>query len=103
LPTVDECVRSLVFRGRNAGGTWDPVHRRANYRLSPDKDSPLWKVHSPVIYWWTASEVDPARAWYISNNGYVHPLRKQLAPGDLAFRCVREPSSLEKETHRRPD
>jgi hypothetical protein len=43
LPTVDEAVRSMVFRGRNAGGTWDPVLHQARYRMSPDKDSPLWE------------------------------------------------------------
>jgi hypothetical protein len=56
LPTVDEAVRSLNFRGGNAGGTWDPVLQRANYKTTPDKDSPLWKVHSPIIYWWAATK-----------------------------------------------
>ncbi len=91
LPTVDEAVRSLVFRGGNAGGNWDPVLRRARYRTTPDKDSPLWKVHSQVIYWWTGTEVDRDQAYYITNNGHVHSFPKRVAPGDLAFRCVCEP------------
>jgi hypothetical protein len=90
LPTVDEAVRSLVFRGRNAGGTWDPVLRRAQYRVTPDKDSPLWKVHSQVIYWWTATEIDQDHAYYITSNGYVLAVPKGIAPGYLAFRCVCE-------------
>lgn len=91
LPTVDEAVRSLVFRGKNAGGVWDPVSHRAHYRTMPDKDSPLWKVHSKVIYWWTSTEEDAARADYISNNGYVQLVPKKIRPGYLAYRCVTEP------------
>ena len=94
LPTRDEAVRSLVFRGRNAGGAWDPVHHRARYQVTPDKDSPLWKVHSQVIYWWTSTEADAMRAYYISNNGYVPLVPKRLRAGYLAFRCVTEPGRL---------
>ena len=92
LPTVDEVVRSLVFRGVNAGGSWDPVLHRAQYRTTPDKDSPLWKVHSQVIYWWTGTEFNLDQAYYITNNGYVQLVPKRIAPGYLAFRCVCEPS-----------
>jgi hypothetical protein len=91
LPTVDEAVRSLVFRGKNAGGTWDEVRRHAQYQTMPDKDSPLWKVHSQVIYWWTSTEVDPVRADYITNNGYVLVTPKRIRPGYLAYRCVTTP------------
>jgi hypothetical protein len=91
LPSVDEAVRSLVYRGRNAGGTWDPVHQIAHYRVTPDKDSPLWKVHSQVIYWWTDTQVDRAEAYYITNNGAIHPHAKGSAGDYTAFRCVCEP------------
>ena len=91
LPTVDEAVRSLVFRGKNAGGVWDPVSHRARYRTQPDKDSPLWKVHSRVIYWWTSTEDDSDKAYYISNNGHVQLVPKKIRPGYLAYRCVSEP------------
>lgn len=91
LPTVDEAVRSLVFRGRNAGGVWDATLHRATYRITPDKDSPLWKVHSPVIYWWTSTS-DGNRADYITNNGYVQEVPQRLRAGSLAFRCVCEPA-----------
>jgi hypothetical protein len=94
LPTVDEAVRSLVFRGSNVGGVWNPQRHEAHYRTTPDKDSPLWKVHSQVIYWWTSTEVDGSRADYISNNGYVIQVSKEIAAGYLAFRCVCEPGKL---------
>lgn len=90
LPSVDEAVRSLVYRGHNAGGTWDSVHQSAHFRVPPDKDFPLWKVHSQVIYWWTATEVDHQTADYITNNGAVHSHDKRSAGDYTAFRCVCE-------------
>jgi hypothetical protein len=96
LPTVDEAVRSMVFRGRNAGGTWDPVLHQARYRMSPDKDSPLWKVHSQVIYWWTDTEADRGKAYRIAYNGTVFPLAYRGWGDYWTYRCVREPSDLER-------
>lgn len=94
LPTVDESVRSLVFRGKNAGGSWDQVLHRAEFQHAPDKDSPLWKVHSKVIYWWTSTEIDQEHAYYVTSNGYVLAAPKRIRPGYLAYRCVAEPSKL---------
>ena len=94
LPTVDEAVRSMVYRGRNAGGAWDPGLRQAQYRVMPDKDSPLWKVHSQVIYWWTDTEVGPDKAYRIAYNGYVFAFAKQGWGSYWAYRCVCEPSKL---------
>ncbi|HXY13587.1 MAG TPA: hypothetical protein VEI26_03700 [Terriglobales bacterium] len=91
LPTVDEAVRSMVFRGRNAGGTWDPVLHRANYRVQPDKDSPLWRVHSQVIYWWTDTQADSGKAYRIAYNGYVFPFDYKGWGDYWAYRCVCEP------------
>ncbi|MCJ7701724.1 MAG: hypothetical protein MUO62_09090, partial [Anaerolineales bacterium] len=58
LPTVDEAVRSMARHGQNSAGVWDAEIVEATYKTSPDKESPLWNVHSQVIYWWTATEVD---------------------------------------------
>jgi len=91
LPTIDEAVRSLVYRGRNAGGVWDPVHQRATYRVMPDKDSPLWNPHSQVIYWWTGTEDGSDKAYRIAYNGYVWALDKRGWGDYWAYRCVREP------------
>jgi len=94
LPTADEAVRSMVFRGHNAGGTWDPGQHRANYRMQPVKDSPLWKVHSQVIYWWTDTQADSDKAYRIAYNGYVFPFAQKGWGDYWAYRCVCEPSKL---------
>lgn len=92
LPTVDEAVRSMVFRGQNAGGTWDPVLHQARYKVMPDKDSPLWKVHSQVIYWWTDTQADHNKAYRIAYNGMVFPFEYKGWGNYWAYRCVRTPS-----------
>ena len=90
LPTADEAVRSLVRHGQNAGGTWDSVSHKPNYRTLPEKESPLWKVHSPIIYWWTSSELNDSAAYRVVYNGIVNPLPKKLRMGDLGFRAVKQ-------------
>ncbi|HLA68428.1 MAG TPA: DUF1566 domain-containing protein [Bacteroidota bacterium] len=89
LPTVDEAVRSLVRHGTNAGGTWEPSSREPSYEVIPDKESPLWKVHSPMIYWWTSTEVNDSVAYRIAYNGGVHAMPKKIRMGDFGFRAVR--------------
>lgn len=51
LPTVDEAVRSMARHGINSGGIWDAETLEASYERAPDKESPLWNIHSQVIYW----------------------------------------------------
>ena len=92
LPTVDEAVRSLSLHNENCGGTWDAQQAQASYEMQPDKETPLWNIHSQVIYWWTATEVDEERAYMIVYNGQVWPRTKQFGPGYLGFRCVKPPS-----------
>jgi hypothetical protein len=94
LPTVDEAVRSMVRRGRNAGGTWDPKRRKASYSTWPEKESPLWRRYSPVIYWWTADEDGPERSFRIAYNGYVSSTRKSGWGDYWAFRCVCPPEQF---------
>jgi hypothetical protein len=91
LPTVDEAVRSMARHGQNSGGVWDPQTAKAAYEMTPDKESPLWSVHSQVIYWWTATELDEEHAYIIVYDGKVWPRAKQLSPAYLGFRCVRQP------------
>ena len=89
LPTVEEAVRSMSLHGQNSGGVWDAETAEATYESSPDKESPLWNIHSQVIYWWTATEVDEGHAYIIVYDGKVWPRQKQFGPAYLGFRCVK--------------
>ncbi|MGA3209989.1 MAG: hypothetical protein ABSD20_01705 [Terriglobales bacterium] len=90
LPTADECVRSLVRHGRNAGGVLDPNTRmKATYQMQPDKETPLWNPHSMIIYWWTSTESNGNRALRVTCNGWVNELSKKVREGEFSFRCVR--------------
>jgi hypothetical protein len=91
LPTVDEAVRSMARHGLNSGGVWDVSAAVASYDRKPDKESPLWNVHSQVIYWWTATEADDAHAYIIVYDGRVWRRDKDYGPAYLGFRCVKEP------------
>lgn len=89
LPTVQEVVRSLTRHGKNAGGEWDEARRQATFRIRPDKESPLWNPDTPIIYWWTATEVDPGHVYRVAYNGYVLIVPRTLSMGSCAFRAVR--------------
>ena len=89
LPTVEEAVRSQCLHGKNSGGVWNPKTATASYEQRPDKESPLWDIHSHVVYWWTATEVGEDQAYIIVFDGKVWPRRKAFGPGYLAFRAVR--------------
>ena len=90
LPTADELVRSLSLHGANAGGVWDS-RGVPSYQITPDKESPLWDRYSPVIYWWTATEVNEQRAWRFAYNGRAMATIKSSGPAYYGFRCVTEP------------
>lgn len=89
LPTIDEAVRSLTRNGKNSGGVWDKDKLTAEYDIQPDKESPLWKVNSPIIYWWTASELNDSTAFRIVYNGSVQSINKKTNMGSLGFRAVK--------------
>jgi hypothetical protein len=91
LPTVEEAVRSMALHGQNSGGVWDAAAAKATYEKAPDKESPLWNVHSQVIYWWTATEADAEHAYIIVYDGKVWPRTKEFGPAYLGFRCVKRP------------
>ena len=91
LPTVNEAVRSMARHGQNSGGVWDAESLEATYETTPDKESPLWEIHSQVIYWWTATEVDEEQAYIIVYDGKVWPRSKDFGPAYLGFRCVKSP------------
>jgi hypothetical protein len=92
LPSADEAVRSMMLHGENAGGVWDASKAVATYEKTPDKESPLWDVHSKVIYYWTGdtSVQDAERAYIIVYNGGVYARSKTARYGYLSFRAVKD-------------
>jgi hypothetical protein len=89
LPTIDEATRSEVYRGNNAGGTWNADTKTATYKHQPDKESPLWNAHLKTIYWWTSNELNERQAYIIVYNGGVYPRNKKIKKGYLNFRAVK--------------
>lgn len=89
LPTIDEAVRSMARHGENSVGVWNAETMEATYVITPDKESPLWNLHSQVIYWWTGTELNDEQAYIIVYDGKVWPRSKQFGPAYLGFRCVR--------------
>jgi hypothetical protein len=91
LPTREEVIRSLTRANHNAGGEWDAVNQQVNYVHKPDKESPLWDSHAPLVYLWTAEEADEQRAWIVVYHGGVYPKDKSLGSPSMGFRAVRQP------------
>jgi hypothetical protein len=90
LPSADEAVRSMHRHGKHCGGQWDGKSAFPKYAVKPDKETPLWNVHSNVIYWWTGTEIDKDHAYMICYNGQVRSRKKTWAPSYFAFRAVKE-------------
>ncbi len=95
LPTVEEAVRSMARHGVNCNGVWDPATGKAYYDLTPDKESPLWEMYSPVVYWWTSTEVDDKYAYKIAYNGMVFRSNKMTRERTLSYRAVSDITSLD--------
>ena len=95
LPAVEEAVHSMMIHGENAGGVWDPATEKATYDRNPDKETPLWDIHSKVIYYWTAdnSLTDDSKAYIIVYNGGVFPRAKTNSQDYLSFRAVKKVSA----------
>lgn len=92
LPTVDEAVRSMALHEVNSGGVWDAEEKKAAYEKTPDKESPLWDVHSNVIYYWTAdtSPENEDKAYIVVYDGGVFERYKVSSYGYLSFRAVKD-------------
>lgn len=89
LPTPDEAVRSMMKQGSNCNGKLDekgfPV-----YGTKPDKEFPLWDIHSQVIYYWTSEAPDSANALIIEYSGELWKKPKNLKQDNLGFRAVKK-------------
>lgn len=92
LPTVEEAVRSMMLHGENAGGVWYAEEEKTIYDRTPEKESPLWDVHSKVIYYWTADTAtdDSGQAYIIVYHGGVYQKKKTDNQAYLSFRAVKE-------------
>ena len=90
LPTVDETVRTMIWRGQNAGGTWNGGVGRASFRVMPDKEAAATGIHtvrSSIGGRQTRSMRVAPIAWHQTA---MSPLNKKVGAGYLACRCVRE-------------
>jgi hypothetical protein len=92
LPTADEAVRSMALHGINSGGVWDEEQKKAAYSKRPDKESPLWKLHSNIIYYWSGDtdRDNPDNAFMLVYNGGVYSRNKNNKLGYLSFRAVKD-------------
>ncbi len=90
LPTVGELVRCLIYRGKNAGGEFDPRTGKVRYLRTPDKDAPLWAPSMEVIYYWTATSYNEELAYDIAYNGRLRRIPKTSCQDYRGFRAVRK-------------
>jgi hypothetical protein len=91
MPAADEIVRSLTYRGKNAGCTWDRATLRANCAHWTNKETPLWDPDHAPIYYWAADEYNPEKAYYVSWTGWIGYQQKNWGNARHGFRCVRAP------------
>jgi hypothetical protein len=90
MPTTDEVVGSLVRHGKNAQCAWNHKTGRQPCAERPDKETPLWRPQSPIIYLWTADEASQEDAYYVTYHGSVYTGPKSSGMGSQGHRCVRE-------------
>jgi hypothetical protein len=91
MPTMDELVRSLVWRGENAGCTWDGDRHGITCDLPSDKDWPLWATNWSPVYYWSGDSYNEEEAWYVSSSGSCSYQPKGWGNSRHGFRCVRDP------------
>lgn len=92
LPTVDEAVRSMTLHNKNAGGVLNSDNMEAEYKIPPDKETPIWNPNSKVIYYWTSETPHDSmeRAYIIVYHGGVFNKTKTDHQDYLSFRAVKE-------------
>lgn len=88
LPTRDEIVRSMTRKNNNAVGSIDNSGI-AQYKIKPDKETPLWNPHSKVIYYWTNESKSEKQAFLVAYNGYILERSKSSGANYQGYRCVK--------------
>jgi hypothetical protein len=89
LPTREEIVRSMTRKNNNSMGFIDDLGI-AQYKIKPDKETPLWNPHSKIIYYWTNESKDEERAYLVGYNGYILTRSKNSGANYQGYRCVKE-------------
>lgn len=92
LPSVDEFVRCMSLHNENCQGVWDPIQEEASYKMTPDKETPLWDPHSKVIYYWTADihEERSEYAYIVVYHGGIFDKRRDSGYSYISFRAVKD-------------
>jgi len=88
LPTREEIVRSLTRKNKNCGGKLTK-EGGAVYKISPDKETPLWDPNSMIIYYWTSESKGDRLVYMVSYNGRILSRYGDNGAGYHGFRCVR--------------
>lgn len=92
LPSITDAVKCQQSHNESAGGFWNEEKKQAEYKKSPDKETPLWQPSSEIIYYWTSqmSEESNAQAYIFTYDGKIYDKNINLAPNYQSFRCVRD-------------
>jgi hypothetical protein len=88
LPTTNEIVYSLTRGNVNSGGYFNKKYE-VQYKIKPDKETPLWNPHSQVIYYWTNETTDEERAYLVAYNGVILKRSMKFGPNYQGYRCVK--------------
>jgi len=104
LPTREEIVRSLTKNGKNCEGFINEKGKPV-YKVTPDKETPLWDPNSMIIYYWTSEKGMNVQSYnkekrvftyLVSYNGRIL-LRYSSNGADYhGFRCVKSVNIKEK-------
>jgi hypothetical protein len=89
LPSRQEIVASLTRKNNNSMGFIDEFGV-AQYKIKPDKETPLWNPHSQVIYYWTNESKNQEQAFLVAYNGYILGRNKNFGLDYQGYRCVKE-------------
>jgi hypothetical protein len=88
LPTREELVRSLTKKNINSGGSINE-EGIAEYKINPDKETPLWNPNSQVIYYWTNEAKNEKYAYLVAYNGFILSRAKASGAYYQGYRCVK--------------
>jgi bifunctional DNase/RNase len=89
LPSADEYARLFMRESENAEGYFDYGSGKADFRVTPDKEAPLWAPEEMVIYYWTSDSVTDRKAYDITYSGEVGKISKLTKQDYRGWRAIR--------------